>query len=377
VLAKGGTYFATAYGDAHAIVDRVLSQPTTPFGQIFTQGTGYSPSTLTTAAHPDFAGMQYSVQRTVIPGFHFGDPDYWYAFAGNPDATPSGSSLPAAPRLTRVYPTASSTNAATDVIVTATFDQAVTGVTTSSFYLRRLSDLSVVPSSLAYNAYWKRAELRASAPLDPGATYVATVTGGIVSAFTGRAISAYSWRFTTAGATVAPPAPGGDEFYSPAARVSFRQGTHTGYRFDGAGRVTAIRTVTLSRDSGANASSRVALANQSGRWFSIVNGAWTGYWLRESPAVQLASSVTVASGTDVTVYDPPRRLLFRHGTHTGYRFDASGAVIGERTYTLAWDSGANASVRRTLTNQYGTWFAITNGVWAGYWVRESDVIGLP
>jgi hypothetical protein len=30
------------------------------------------------------------VQRTVIEGFHFGDPDYWYAFAGNPARTPSG-----------------------------------------------------------------------------------------------------------------------------------------------------------------------------------------------------------------------------------------------------------------------------------------------
>jgi hypothetical protein len=91
VLAKGGTYFATAYGDADEIVDRVLSQPNTPFGQIFAAGRGYSPSTLTSASHPDFAGRQFWVQRTTISGFHFGDPDYWYAFAGDPMRTPSGT----------------------------------------------------------------------------------------------------------------------------------------------------------------------------------------------------------------------------------------------------------------------------------------------
>ncbi|HJP72610.1 MAG TPA: S-layer homology domain-containing protein [Candidatus Limnocylindria bacterium] len=88
ILALGGTYFATAYSDAHEIVSRVLSQPTTGFGSIFAQGDGYSPSTLTAAAHPDVAGAEYWVQQTIISGFHFGEPDFWYAFAGNPNATP-------------------------------------------------------------------------------------------------------------------------------------------------------------------------------------------------------------------------------------------------------------------------------------------------
>ena len=94
VLALGGTFFATAYGDADEIVQRVLTQTSTPFGEIFASGDGYSPSTLTEASHPDFAGQQYWVQRTVIENLHFGDPDYWYAFAGDPSRTPSGSSGP-------------------------------------------------------------------------------------------------------------------------------------------------------------------------------------------------------------------------------------------------------------------------------------------
>jgi hypothetical protein len=94
ILALGGTFFATAYSDAQDIVERVLTQPTTSFGEIFRQGRGYSPSTLTAAAHPDVAGAEYWVQQTTITNFHFGEPDYWYAFAGKPSASPNNVAGP-------------------------------------------------------------------------------------------------------------------------------------------------------------------------------------------------------------------------------------------------------------------------------------------
>ena len=91
VLALGaGAFIATAYSDADAIVGRVLAQPGTSYAEIFALGRGYSPSTLNVAAHPDIAGAQTWVQRTIISGFHFGEPDYWYAFAGDPQRTPAG-----------------------------------------------------------------------------------------------------------------------------------------------------------------------------------------------------------------------------------------------------------------------------------------------
>jgi Bacterial Ig-like domain len=374
VLRLGASaYFATAYGDADDILTRVLTQRTRTYGEIFGDGRGYSASALRTMAHPDISGASVWVQKTVNGSMHFGDPDYWYAFAGNPDRTPSGTVAPAAPRITRLYPGANSTNAGTGVVVSATFDQAVSGVSSTSVYLRRLSDSAPVAAGVTYNAYWKRAELRPSSVLGAGTTYVATVTSAIVSASTGRPITTTSWRFTTA----AEPTSTEGETYSPAARLTFRQGTHTGYRFDASGQVTAVRTATLAWDSGASASSRVTLVNQSGRWFSVVNGVWAGYWVRESTAISLATAATSTPGTGLTIYDPGVRLSFGRGTHTGYRFDSGGAVVAERTYTLAWDSGANASVRRTLTNQFGSWFYVTNGVWAGYWLRESDVVRLP
>ncbi len=98
ILQLGGTYIATAYGDADEIVSRVLTQPTQPFADLFASGRGWSASTAVSMAHPDVSAHQVWVQRTSISGLHFGEPDYWYAFAGQPSKTPAGgSATPATP----------------------------------------------------------------------------------------------------------------------------------------------------------------------------------------------------------------------------------------------------------------------------------------
>ena len=101
ILALGGTFIATAYGDAHEIVSRVLTQGGTTYGDLFRAGRGYSSSTLTDMAHPDGAGSRVWVQQTSISGFHFGQPDYWYAFAGDPNRTPGTPSAPTGPAVDR------------------------------------------------------------------------------------------------------------------------------------------------------------------------------------------------------------------------------------------------------------------------------------
>ena len=91
ILSLGGTFIATAYSDANQIVGRLVTQASSSYGTLFAAGRGYSPSTLTTSPHPDVAGAEVWVQQTTISGFHFGEPDYWYAFAGDPIRTPSNS----------------------------------------------------------------------------------------------------------------------------------------------------------------------------------------------------------------------------------------------------------------------------------------------
>ena len=88
ILTLGGTFIATAYSDANQIVSRLVAQSSSTYATLFAAGRGYSPSTLTKTAHPDIAGAETWVQQTSISSLHFGEPDYWYAFAGDPNRTP-------------------------------------------------------------------------------------------------------------------------------------------------------------------------------------------------------------------------------------------------------------------------------------------------
>jgi hypothetical protein len=89
VLRLGASaYFATAYGDAHEIVARLLAHPRRSYGWLFRQGRGFRAPALRSARHQDFPARRIFVQRTVIRGFHFNQADYWYAFAGQPLRTP-------------------------------------------------------------------------------------------------------------------------------------------------------------------------------------------------------------------------------------------------------------------------------------------------
>ena len=119
ILRLGGTFLATAYGDADEIVSRVLTQRTSSYRTIFAAGRGYSPSTLTDIAHQDVAGARVWVQRTTISGFHFGQPDYWYAFAGDPNRTPAGATPVNGPTMERLA--GSDRNATAAAISAATF----------------------------------------------------------------------------------------------------------------------------------------------------------------------------------------------------------------------------------------------------------------
>ncbi len=356
LLLGAGAYFATT-SEQTRLVSAILTSPGTSYGDIFRSTRAFSATALRTFAHTDVAGASIWLQND---GYHD-------AFAGDPNRTPSGAIVP---RVVTRYPGAGSVNAATSAIVTATFDQAVSGVSDATFSLRT-STGQVVPATVTYTPYWKRAELRPSADLLPGTSYVAAIGSGISGA-TGQ-VGPQSWSFTTAGQ---PPAGNGEANYSPAVRLTFRQGTHTGYKFSASGALLASRTTTLATDSGANTSMLRQLPNQAGSWFYVVNGAWAGYWVRQSSAISLPGATAVAGSDDVT-FVPAVRLTFKIGTHTGYRFSSAGAMLASRTVTLGNDSGANASSRVSLVNQYGNWFSITNGAWAGYWIRESDVIYLP
>jgi thermitase len=247
-----------------------------------------------------------------------------------------------------------------------TFSEAVTGVSPATFILRDPSTGDVVPASVIYDAGTRTAQMVAAAPLDALHTYALAATGGIKDT-AGNELAPISWQFTT----------GEYGYYSVggAAQLAFAEGTYTGYRFDESGKPTASRTYTLAHASGAPATLRGTLPGQSGNWFYVTAGVWSGYWLREGHGLGLAGSPTDVPGGNLT-FSPTVRFNVLAGTHTGYRFDSSGRPTATRTYSLGSNSGASTSALRSLPNQPGQWFYVTNGVWAGYWLPASDVVYL-
>ncbi|MDP9467826.1 MAG: hypothetical protein M3P32_03690, partial [Chloroflexota bacterium] len=197
---------------------------------------------------------------------------------------------------------------------------------------------------------------------------------------------AYAGRpaLTPSGATVAytepipppiPPQPGSTAF-NPPAQVLFQKGTHTGYTFNSAGAVTGTKSFTLANSSGAATSLRSTVPNQSGSWLYVTNGVWAGYWVRETAAFYLQSQPISYPATFSATFSPAASLIFKKGTHTAYQFGAGGVMTAQKTYTLTGNSGASTSQRSGITNQFGAWFYVTNGVWAGYWVRGSAFVYL-
>ena len=67
----------------------------------------------------------------------------------------------------------------------------------------------------------------------------------------------------------------------------------------------------------------------------------------------------------------PMLVRFEAGTHTGYRFDtATGTILAQRAATLARASSAHTTERRVIPGR-GVQLRISDGIWAGYWIRES------
>lgn len=110
--------------------------------------------------------------------------------------------------------------------------------------------------------------------------------------------------------------------------------------------------------------------------------------LGRSYRVSLSSSIRDAGGASlafvswtfktasVQSFSPARLVSFSSGKHIGYRFASNGAVLASKTYTLASTSSASASTRALITGHSGTWYLISNGVWAGYWVQASSGVVL-
>jgi hypothetical protein len=89
--------------------------------------------------------------------------------------------------------------------------------------------------------------------------------------------------------------------------------------------------------------------------------------------VDVAAQMNVWPGQ---TFNPPRTLIFAAGTYVGRTFSSTGVIIASKPYTLASTSSAPTDQSSTIPLQSGSWYYVTAGVWAGYWVQASSGITL-
>lgn len=368
-LKKGaGAYFATdMYQGGQQLVDLVLRNRDMTFGDIAEAANGFELGAQRRFDHSDLPGRQVWIQRTST-GM---GTDYWLAYAGNPNMTPSGEMgvyvPPAPPVVTGRSPAPGAVDVAPETTVQVTFDQPVAGVSTGSFKVADIYGLRV-PGTVSYHGPSRTARFTPAAPLESGMEYRVSLTSGIRSSL-GARMRSTSYRFTVAGSL-----PTSVTAYSPAAELALGAGTNTGYQFSVNGGMVASKHATLAAPLAASTTMRRTIANQGGTWLYVASGAWKGYWLRESSAATLAGA-TVTSEPDPQVFSPARKVAIRKGTHTGYKFSSDGAMTAAKTATVSFRE-ASTTEMRSLPGQTGMWFRVTSGTWSGHWLRASSVVRL-
>ena len=124
---------------------------------------------------------------------------------GTPTATCAGS---AAPTVTARTPAVNATSVAATTTVTATFSEAVQGVSGTTFTLKPGTG-AAVGAVVTYDAASRTAILDPSADLAANTPYTATLTGGAsaIKGATGTPLATVSWTFTTAAAPADTSAP--------------------------------------------------------------------------------------------------------------------------------------------------------------------------
>jgi subtilisin family serine protease len=74
--------------------------------------------------------------------------------------------------------------------------------------------------------------------------------------------------------------------------------------------------------------------------------------------------------------NPVMEVTFKAGSHTGYRFESSGAILRGAGWTLDATTTAQTSKRAPIPGRGGNWYYMVDGGLDGYWVLESNAVKL-
>ena len=276
VFAMGGSaYFATDFDRGAAdLVDRLLANREARYGAVFAADHRYVPGALTTQPHLFSRGQQIWLHRTKYTD---GPPNYWYAFAGNPEATPIRSWDPVVPTVALERPAAGGGEIAPWVEPKLRFSEPVNGVDATTVRLLD-ADGRAVPAEVVYNRKTGAVRLDPAADLALSARYTIAVEAGITDG-AGNALAPARWSF----ATLLDADP-----LSEAMPIVLGSGTHRLVRPTPDGPDLEERELALDVERWVVARARARLPGLPGSWFQLKGGDLAGWWVAESPRAHAA-----------------------------------------------------------------------------------------
>ena len=289
-------YYATDFdGGAADLLGRLLGDRTTTYGNVFTADPRFVPSGLSVQAHPFSAGQSIWLH---LSKYAKGPPNYWYAFAGNPDLAPLRAWDAAAPTAILATPVAGATDVSPGSAVEVRFSEPVSGASAGTISIRSPNGRAV-QADVTYDAARQVATIRPTAPLALSRAYRVVVGAGVVDV-AGRPVAASEWGFTTRldADALSEPLP-----------VVLESGTHELERIGDDGRTTETRTIEVVDRRWLVADRRARLPGRAGSWLHLVDTELGGWWVAESPRAHALGQVEEAILADGTELDLARTSL--------------------------------------------------------------------
>ena len=292
VFALGGSaYYATDFdGGAAGLVGRLLADRTTTYGAAFAWDPSFVPSALTSQAHPFSPGQSIWLHRSIYTD---GPPNYWYAFAGNPDLAPLQAWDASPPTATLATPLADATDVVPATALEVRMSEPVSGVSATSITLRDAAG-ELVAAEVAYDEASSVATLRPAVPLALSTTYALSVTDAVRDV-AGRQLVPVTWRFTTR--LDADP-------LTASLSIELEPGGHELVRIAADGTMNETRTVEVHDRRGLLADARARLPGRDGSWLRIADPVLDGWWVAESArahALGQTEEALLAPGTEVAL----------------------------------------------------------------------------
>jgi hypothetical protein len=146
--------------------------------------------------------------------------------------------------------------------------------------------------------------------------------------------------------------------------------------------VTGVSSTTLTLWKGSTQAAATVSYDSSTRTATLTPASSLS--LGATYVVKVSSSIRDTSGNRYVAsswwfsvaksasFSPARHVNLAVGSHTGYRFSSTGAVLGSKTRTLSSAASPTVSKESLFSGRSGVWLYVTSGTWSGYWMQATS-----